>query len=152
MSNVRTHKDLDAWKKAMDLARLVYLVTETFPRHEIHGLTNQMRRAAVSVPSNLAEGAARGSKTEFCRFVRISLGSLAELETQAMLAERIGFLDDARPLLSAIEDIRPLSLGLIRSLEVLKRWGEGYAAELSVADVLENAVVRVCDAFVRGDV
>jgi four helix bundle protein len=118
---LKTHKDLDVWKKAMALVRMVYLITEKFPRHEIHGLTNQMRRAAVSVPSNIAEGAARGSSAEFMRFVRIALGSLAELETQVMLAEDIGFLDDAQGVVSQIEEIRPLAIGLIRSLEARNR-------------------------------
>ena len=85
---IRNHKDLEVWKKSMDLVSNIYKITESFPNKEIYGLTNQIRRSAVSVPSNIAEGAARSSKKEFIQFLYIALGSLAELETQMIIASR----------------------------------------------------------------
>jgi four helix bundle protein len=90
---MRTHKDLDAWKNSMQLAQEIYRFTASYPQSEMYGLANQMRRAAVSVPSNIAEGAARASAKEFARFLSVSQGSLAELETQTILSERLGFLE-----------------------------------------------------------
>ena len=83
------HKNLTAWKQAMTLVEQVYTVTTRFPAQETYGLTSQMRRAAVSVPSNLSEGAARNGHREYINFPGISLGSLAELETQAIIASRL---------------------------------------------------------------
>jgi len=92
VNKIMTHKDLDVWKAAMELAKLVYLITSKFPKEELYGLTQQIRRSAVSIPSNIAEGAARNSRKEFIQFLHISLGSLAELETQLLLSEKLGFL------------------------------------------------------------
>jgi len=86
MATPTIHCDLIAWQEAMKLVKAVYRDTEGFPRKETFGLTAQIRRAAVSIPPNLAEGAARNSRREFTQFVGISCGSLAELETQLMLA------------------------------------------------------------------
>ena len=101
---MRSHKDLDAWKKSMDLVDSIYKVSKLFPNEELYSLTNQMRRAAISVPSNIAEGAARGSKNEFIQFLYISLGSLSELETQVIIANRLGYLilSDPNNLLESI--------------------------------------------------
>ncbi|MEI6702263.1 MAG: four helix bundle protein [Deltaproteobacteria bacterium] len=117
---MKTHKDLDVWKKAMGLARLVYDETRKFPASEAYGLTSQMRRAAVSVPSNIAEGAARGGSKEFIRFLRIALGSLAELETQIILSADLSYSHEPEGLLQEMEDVRKLTLGLIRHLEARK--------------------------------
>ena len=87
-----THKDLLVWQRAMLLAEAIYTVTKSFPKEERFGLVAQMRRAAVSVPSNIAEGAARRTQAEYVNFLHIARGSLAELETQALLAERLGLL------------------------------------------------------------
>jgi len=88
---IRDYRDLRVWTAAMDLAQDVYLVSAGFPRAERFGLTAQMRRAAVSVASNIAEGQARGSSADFLRFLAIAAGSLAELRTQLLLAARLGY-------------------------------------------------------------
>jgi len=92
MATPTTHYDLIAWQEAMKLVEAVYRDTENFPQKEVFGLTAQIRRSAVSVPSNLAEGSARNSRKELLQFVGISCGSLAELQTQLQLAVRLGFL------------------------------------------------------------
>ncbi|MDP2156986.1 MAG: four helix bundle protein [Nitrospirota bacterium] len=92
-----------------------YVLSGKFPRNEQFGLTSQLRRAVVSIPSNIAEGAARNSDKEFLQFLYIALGSLAEAETQLLLATRLKFTDDAS-LLSGIETIRKMLLGLIKHL------------------------------------
>jgi four helix bundle protein len=87
-------KDLVAWQKAMDLVTETYKLTDSFPKREVYSLTDQIRRAAVSIPSNIAEGQVHYSHREFRRFLRHSSGSLAELETQLLLAERLGYSAD----------------------------------------------------------
>jgi len=88
----RAHKKLDVWKEGVALATHIYQVTEKFPKSEIYGLTSQMRRAAVSVPSNIAEGAARFSSKEFAQFLNIAGGSLSELDTQLEIAFNLNFI------------------------------------------------------------
>lgn len=90
----RAHKQLDVWQEAVELAQGIYKASESFPKAEIYGLTSQMRRAAVSVPSNIAEGAARFSSKEFAQFLNIAGGSLSELDTQVEIAARLGYLPD----------------------------------------------------------
>ena len=111
----KTHKDLDVWKQAMGLARDVYALTGGFPKEEVYGLTSQMRRAAVSVPSNIAEGAARGSAKEFLKFLYVALGSLAELETQWVLATDFNYAAEGPS--QGLETLRKMILGLIRHLK-----------------------------------
>ena len=113
----KNHKDLEVWKQAMDLVDDIYGLSRHFPPEELYGLTNQMRRAAVSVPSNIAEGAARGGKREFMQFLSIALGSLSELETQVLIAQRQGYLEDVGVVLAQIKSVRRLLLGLIRHLK-----------------------------------
>lgn len=113
---VSTHKDLNVWKKAMDLAAQVYSLTAKFPKEELYALTSQIRRSAVSIPSNIAEGAARHSRKEFIQFLHIASGSVAELETQLLLAIRIGLLSGDH-IISHVEEVRKLLLGLLRSLK-----------------------------------
>lgn len=113
---MRTHKDLDAWKYSMELVREIYLATTNFPKEEIYGLTSQIRRSAVSVPSNIAEGAGRKSLKEFIQFLHISLGSLAELETQWLIAIDLQFTLDTE-ILKKIESAGKLTSGLIRHLK-----------------------------------
>ena len=115
MSEVKTHKDLDVWKKAMSLVKEVYELTARFPKEETYGLVSQIRRAAVSIPSNIAEGAARNSSKEFIQFLYVSLGSLAELETQLLLSKELGFIYGGE-INESIEQIRKMLLGLIKYL------------------------------------
>jgi four helix bundle protein len=110
------HKDLDVWNEGMTLARELYVLTSKFPKEGLYGLTAQIKRAAISVPSNIAEGAARSSDKEFVQFLHISLGSLAELETQILLAKDLGMLEDLQSL-ARIEHARKLLIGLIKYLK-----------------------------------
>ena len=112
MAAVNTHRDLHAWRETMALVEIVYRATEKFPKAEFFGLVNQIRRSAISIPSNIAEGAARSSSREFAQFLGISCGSLSELETQLELATRLGYLeidsDSARQLNRAGRIVRAL--------------------------------------------
>jgi len=115
MNRIKTHKDLDVWKESMALAKQVYGLTKSFPKEEIYGLVSQMRRATVSIPSNIAEGAARNSDKEFIQFLYVSLGSVAELETQLLLSRELGFLKNEE-INGNVERTRKLLLGLIKYL------------------------------------
>ena len=86
---IDSYKDLIVWEKAIFLTIEIYKITENFPKEEIYGLTSQMRRSAVSIPSNIAEGRNRGTRKDFCNFLRIALGSCAELSTQIEIAKRL---------------------------------------------------------------
>jgi four helix bundle protein len=115
----RNYQDLIAWQKTMDLVEVVYRTSSNFPKEEIYGLTSQLRRAAVSVPSNIAEGEGRGtSKRDFRRCLRIAYGSLRELETQILISKRLSYLDDdeLRRVLDLAAEVGRLINGLSRSL------------------------------------
>lgn len=114
---MRKHQQLRAWQQAMDLVELVYRETAMLPDDERFGLVSQMRRAAVSVPSNIAEGAARGSTKDFTRFLMMARGSLSELETQLLIAQRLGYIQDASSLTEAIHQVSAQLGGLIRHLQ-----------------------------------
>lgn len=102
----------------MEFVTNIYNITKAFPKDEIYGLTNQIRRASVSVPSNIAEGAARKGKTEFKQFLYIALGSLAEVETQLIISKEITYItiETLEELIEKLTTIRKLLLGLIKSL------------------------------------
>jgi four helix bundle protein len=119
MAKITSYKDLTAWRKSMALAGECYRLTGGFPVAERYGLSAQMRRAAVSIPSNLAEGHNRRSRNAFANHVGIALGSQAELETQLMLAVSLGFAteDNAKPVLEHASEVGRLLHGLVRSLE-----------------------------------
>ena len=112
----KSHKRLDVWQKSFTLAKSIYEVTGVFPPEEKYGLISQMRRAAVSIPSNIAEGAARYSDKEFIPFLYIALGSLAELETQIILVTDFGFLKN-NDILKKITSVRKMLVGLIKYLK-----------------------------------
>jgi four helix bundle protein len=116
--SVRRYQDLIVWQKAMDLALMVYEATENFPQKEIFGLTNQLRRAAVSVPSDIAEGQGRETTRDFLRFLGIARGSLQELETQLMLASRLRYIDESgkAAVFEVAEETGRLLSGLCKSL------------------------------------
>lgn len=101
----------------MDLVSNIYKITESFPNKELYGLTNQTRRAAVSIPSNIAEGAARNSKKEFIQFLYIALGSLSELETQIIIANRLEYLNKLDTLSEDLKFVQKLINGLIYYLK-----------------------------------
>jgi four helix bundle protein len=115
---IRGYRDLLVWQKGMDLAEACYRVTGSFPGSERYGLTLQLRKAAGSVPANIAEGRGRRTTGEFIRFLDISYGSLTELETHILLAERLGYCDPpaATRLLEQSEEIGRMLNGLILSL------------------------------------
>jgi four helix bundle protein len=114
----KSYRDLEVWQKSMVLAKGVYQVTSSFPTDEKFGLTNQMRRAAVSIPSNLAEGHARSGTQEFKHFISIAIGSVAELETQILLSVELGYLnrDPENDLLVKLDTIGKMLRGLHKSL------------------------------------
>jgi four helix bundle protein len=112
----KPHKKLDAWKVAIDLVSEVYRVTESFPAREAYGLVSQIRRAAISVPSNIAEGAGRHTKKEFVNYLHMAQGSLSELDTQSEIAKRLGYLSATTwaTLDAQMERIDKMLSGLIR--------------------------------------
>jgi four helix bundle protein len=116
---IKTHKDLDVWNKSMDFAEKLYALTAELPKEEQYGLLSQMRRSAVSIPSNIAEGAARNSNKEFIKFLYIAQGSLAEIETQLLLAKRLNLINKS-DVFDDMESIRKMLSGLIRFLKVKK--------------------------------
>jgi four helix bundle protein len=113
---LKTHKDLDVWKESMKFVKQIYLITANFPKEETFGLVSQIRRSAISIPSKIAEGAARNSNKEFIQFLYVSLGSLAELETQLLLSKEIGIIEYSS-FEDSIEHIRKLLIGLIKYLK-----------------------------------
>jgi four helix bundle protein len=119
MHIVKIYRDLDAWQAAMALVEMIYGVTQVLPRHELFGLTAQLRRAAVSIPSNIAEGACRRTTGAYVNHVSIALGSHAEVETCFEIAMRLGYLkrEETNRVASSIERTGQLLNGLLRSLE-----------------------------------
>ena len=107
-----SYRDLIVWQKAMELTKKVYQITKTFPKDEIYGLTSQIRRCSVSVPSNIAEGRGRNSNKEFIRFLNIALGSIYELQTQLELALSFNYI-------STFDDINKLSIEVEKMLNAL---------------------------------
>ncbi len=117
---MKTHKDLDVWGKSIELVTHIYELTKSFPKEEIYGLTSQIRRAAVSIPANIAEGAARNSKKEFIQFLYIGLGSLAELETELIIAKNLNYLgNNDDNIFIKLDTIGKMLTGLIKSLQSL---------------------------------
>ena len=115
---MKTHKDLDVWKKSIELVASIYKITSSFPKEELYGLTSQIRRSAVSLPSNIAEGAARNHVNEFRQFLYIALGSGAELETQLIISKMLGFISDeqSQELINELNSISKMLQGLIKSI------------------------------------
>jgi four helix bundle protein len=111
-----THKDLAIWQEGIGLVEKIYHLASNFPKEELYGLSSQIKRCAVSIPSNIAEGAARNLRNEYVRFLHISLGSLSELETQCEIAIRLKFIID-REILKDIELLRKKMLNFIKYIK-----------------------------------
>ena len=116
---VKTHCDLNVWNDSIILVKEIYKVTVKFPKEEIYGLTSQIKRAVVSIPSNIAEGASRQTNKEFIQFLYIALGSTSEVETQLIIAKELCFIDDngLNNLLIKIKSIKKMLNGLIKHLK-----------------------------------
>ena len=117
MDKIKSHKDLKVWQESMTLVVQIYKISEDFPKHEVYGLSSQIRRAAVSIPSNIAEGAGRKGENEFTRFLYIALGSLSEVETQLEISHRLGYIKDIEVINSSIYCIRNMLANFIKSLK-----------------------------------
>ena len=115
LRDVMNHKDLDVWKKSIKLVKKIYKITRSFPKDENFALVSQIKKSAISIPSNIAEGCARKSDKELIQFLYIALGSIAELETQLIISKELGFIvnDD---VLDNLNEIRKQVFGLIKFL------------------------------------
>ena len=113
----RKHRDLLDWQKSLTLVERIYVLTESFPKHEQFGLTSQLRRAAVSVPSNIAEGAARATRKDLLHFLVIARGSLSEMDTLVEIAGKLGYIQDKDPIHHEINQIGGLLARLRSSLK-----------------------------------
>ena len=117
--SIESYRDLRVWREAMDLAEACYRLTAAFPRDELFGMVSQIRRAGVSIPANIAEGYGRDSSGAYVQFLRIAQGSLKELETHLLLAERLAYVhgEVVQPVLSSCDAIGRMLRALIRSIE-----------------------------------
>ncbi len=117
---MHNHKNLKIWQRSMDLVELVYRETSKFPQEEKYGLTSQLQRAAVSIPSNIAEGTSRASQKEFKHFLSISLGSSYEVGTQIELAKRLSIIDQekAEEILTELDQVEKMIIGFMKSLHI----------------------------------
>ena len=115
---IRNFKDLKIWQRGVELVKLIYVITNSLPVDEKYGIVSQMRRSAVSVPSNIAEGFMRRHNKEYKQFLYIALGSLAELETQIIISKELNFLttEHYTSMLSAIDELNKMTTGLIKCL------------------------------------
>jgi len=115
---IQNYRDLIVWQKSIEVTEKVYIITRKLPKEEMYSLTNQMRRAAVSIPSNIAEGQARNSTKEFIHFLSIARGSKAELETQLLLCLKIGYLNDTdiSEIMELLTEIGKMLNTLVRKL------------------------------------
>jgi len=118
IGKIKTYRDLDIWNASIQLVKAIYEITEQFPKHELYGLTNQMRRAGVSIPSNIAEGFRRFHNKEYKQFLYISLGSCAELETQITISKELKYISDEKEffLLEKTDHICRMTTNLIKKL------------------------------------
>lgn len=112
----KSFKDLIVWQKAVDLVEMIYKLTTEFPKEEVYGLTSQMRRAAVSIPSNIAEGSKRGTKKDYSQFLRMANGSAAELETQLIISKRFFKKADFKEVDELLLEVQKMLTVLIRKL------------------------------------
>ena len=111
------YKDLNVWKNSIDFVEIVYKIVSSFPREEIYALSDQLKRAVVSIPSNIAEGASRNSNKEFVQFLYIALGSASEVETQLIIAKRLNYIHSIENELNELTRIRKMLNSLISSIK-----------------------------------
>lgn len=111
------HQDLDIWKKSIDIVTIIYKITEKFPQNEQYGLTSQIRRSAVSIPSNIAEGCARFSDKDTLNFLSIAVGSIAELQTQLLIAKNLQYIENSDKITDELEIIKKMILNLSKYLK-----------------------------------
>ena len=118
MKTMHNHKNLKIWQRSMDIVEMIYRETAVFPKEEKYGLTNQIRRASSSIPSNIAEGSSRKSKKEFNHFLSISLGSCYEVDTQLELAKRLSIMENekADAILEELDQVEKMIIGFMKSL------------------------------------
>jgi four helix bundle protein len=131
---IKSYEDLDVWQRAMQLVEKIYRLTENFPRKEQYRLVDQLCRAAVSVPSNIAEGSMRHTTKEYIRFVGIAQGSLAEVETQVMIAHRLGYLE-----LGIFDDAIQTARNVGKMLNALS---QALIRKVQASDILHESPVR----------
>ena len=114
----RTHKDLKVWEKSIDFVTTIYKITKNFPKDEIYGLVSQLRRASVSISSNIAEGAVRNGKKEFVQFLYIALSSASEVETQLIISYKLNYIpkDEYEMMINEVHSISKMIQGLIKSV------------------------------------
>lgn len=115
--NLKSYKDLELWQVSMNFVSEVYTLTKSFPKEELYGLTSQIRRCVISIPSNIAEGSSRKGTKEFIQFLWIANGSLSEFETQIEIAQKLGYIASIDIILEKVKHIRKMLHGLIHSLE-----------------------------------
>jgi four helix bundle protein len=116
---MKSHKDLNVWNRSIELVITIYKVTKDFPKEETYGLVSQMRRSVISIPSNIAEGAARHSKKEFRQFLYIASGSVSELDTQLIICNKLTFINDDsfRLITDELSQIKKMLFGLLNSIK-----------------------------------
>ncbi len=117
MEKIKSYKDLLVWQKGIEIVLMVYKITSSFPEEEKFGLTSQLRRAAVSIPSNIAEGWGRGTKAQYAHFLKISRGSLLEIETQLVISEKLNYTNNENNILSLIDEESKMLNSLIKKVE-----------------------------------
>ncbi len=113
---MKWHHNLEVWKRAIKFVTDIYKITDKFPENEVYGLSQQMRKSAVSIPSNIAEGAGRNSTREFLKFLSIAQGSISELETQLIIANNLGYIKGIEIALKELDEISKMLIGLSNSL------------------------------------
>ena len=119
MGAIKSFKDIVAWQKAFELGALAHRLTRAFPAHEVYGLTSQMRRGAIAIASNIAEGYGRGGRADYVRFLKIARGAIYEIDTQLMFSLEFGYLTEREyaPAKSLLDEAERVLAALIRSLE-----------------------------------
>ncbi|HEY4516978.1 MAG TPA: four helix bundle protein [Candidatus Paceibacterota bacterium] len=115
-TRAKSHTDLIVWQKAVQLSVEIYKLTDTFPPREMYGISNQMRRAAVSIPSNIAEGRNRGTRKDYAHFLHMSYGSAAELETQILISKQLGYTKDESTVESLLREVSKMLHVMIEKL------------------------------------